>query len=152
MGLILWLLIVVGVLFLVGVIGSPASAADAVEADASLPEADVAGADFADLPRMAGAMRVEYKDFLQGQWSVTEVEYLADAQMSDVQSYYRQVFLDNGWNLLSVDTSGAEWLYGISSGMREGLVELEQVDGFVNIEIELHRGVAPSKVVDATLK
>ena len=36
--------------------------------------------------------------------------------------------------------------------MREGLVELEQVDGFVNIEIELHRGVAPSKVVDATLK
>jgi hypothetical protein len=152
MGLILWLLIVVGALFLVGVIGSPASASDAVPTEASLPEADVPGADFADLPRMPGAMRVEYKDYLQGEWSVTQVDYLAEAQIGDVQGYYRQAFLDNGWNLLSVDTSGAEWLYGIASGMREGVVELEQDGSLVNIEIELQHSVAPSKVVDATLK
>jgi len=151
MGLVLWLLIAIGVLFLVGVIGSPASArGDAV--DPSLPANDVAGADFADLPRMAGAMRVDYKDFLQGQWAVTEVEYLADAPMIDVQGYYRRAFLDNGWNLLSVDTTGREWVYGIGSGMREGVVEIEEVDDFVNIEIELRRVVAPSQVVDATVK
>jgi hypothetical protein len=151
MGLILWLLIVVGALFLVGVIGSPAAATgDAV--DPSLPTSDVAGADFSDLPRMTDAMRVEYKDFLQGQWAVTEVEYLAEAPMTDVQFYYRQAFLNNGWNLLSVDTTGHEWVYAIASGMREGVVEMEEVDGFVNIEIELHRLVAPTKIGDENAK
>lgn len=152
MGLVLWLLIVVGALFLVGIIGSPATAADAVSAEASLPEADVAGADIADLPRMAGSMRVEYREFLEGQWAVTEVDYVADAAMRDVQGYYRQAFLDNGWNLLSVDSSGAESVYGITSGMRVGVVEVGEVDGFVNVGVELRRVVAPSKVVDATVK
>jgi hypothetical protein len=36
--------------------------------------------------------------------------------------------------------------------MREGVVELEQDGSLVNIEIELQHSVAPSKVVDATLK
>lgn len=149
MGIVLWLLIVVGALFLTGVIGSPATA---TELAPEVPTSDVVGADIADLPRMAGAIRVEYKDFLQGHWTVTQVGYLADASMAEVQGYYRTAFLDNGWNLLSVDTTGQEWVYGIGSGMREGVVEIEQVDDLVNIEIELHRAAVASKVVDATLK
>lgn len=152
MGLVLWLLIAVGALFMVGIIGSPATAADAVSAQPSLPEADVAGADIADLPRMAGSMRVEYREFLERQWAVTEIDYVVDAAIGDVQGYYRQAFLDNGWNLLSVDSSSVESVYGISSGMRVGMVEVGEVGGFVNIGVELRRVVSPSKVVDATVK
>jgi hypothetical protein len=150
MGLVLWLLIVVGALFLIGVIGG--STTEAVSPETAFPTQDVAGADFADLPRMTGSMRVEYKDFLQGQWAVTEVEYLTTAPMAEVQRFYRASFLEHDWSLLSVDSTGQEWVYGVSSGMREGVVEIEQTDAYVNVEIELHRLVAPTKIGDEDAK
>jgi hypothetical protein len=104
-----------------------------------LPETDVPGSDLPELPRYPGSVMTEYEQKLYGDIMVTKADYLSNAGVEEVKSFYRDVFRDGGWRVNDVGFSQGEWEFFVVKGEREATIEIEPEDGLVEIEIEFSR-------------
>jgi hypothetical protein len=106
------------------------------------PGSDVAGEDLARLPRYPGAVRTEFSVDEDAGWRTTSVEYLADASMDEVRHFYQGVVVDQGWQRADVAFSGGEWTYVLVDGRSEAVIELEEVSGLVEIDLQIGEPVS----------
>jgi hypothetical protein len=137
--LILYTLAVLGVLYAIGVLDRPLIGPEANRDPAPIvmPSADVPGEDIEGLPRFPGSIRLEYTEERQGQWLVTEVEYVVDADPDEVRGFFRDTFRTNGWEVRSTEFTLGEWVYQVSSGEASAVVEIEPREPLIEIEIEI---------------
>jgi hypothetical protein len=103
----------------------------------SLPRRDVPGTDISSLPRYANSTRVEYRRAVEGEFIVTEVEYVTQDGLEAVHSFYRDVFRAKHWSVADLGFSQGEWTFFLISGAREAVVEIESRGPVVEVEIEL---------------
>jgi hypothetical protein len=125
--------------WLAGLAASPETAIESPTPTAmpQLPRRDVRGRNIADLPRFPGAVRTEYQRGRQGSSVVTELRYLAAAELDDVRSFYRRTFREHGWKVAGLDFTRGEWVFIVSSGRRVALIEIEPRGPLVEVDIEL---------------
>jgi hypothetical protein len=136
---ILYTLAVLGVLYAIGVLDRPLIGPEAarVPAPMVMPSEDVPGEDIEGLPRFPGSIRLEYTEERQGQWLVTEAEYVVDADPDDVRGYFRDAFRTNGWQIDSTAFTLGEWVYQVTNGDVSAVVEIEPREVLIEIEIEI---------------
>jgi hypothetical protein len=113
------------------------SATPLPSAVADLPDADVPGEDLARLPRYPGSVRTEYDVSSDAGFALTMTEYLADATIDEVRTYYRGVMLEHGWQRADIGYAAGEWTYVLVDGAVEALVEIELSRGFVEIDLQV---------------
>jgi hypothetical protein len=106
---------------------------------AVLPAADAAGEDLLGLPRFPGSVRTAFHREVQGGALVTDVEYVADAELDDVRGFYRVTFRQYGWEVIELDFSLTQWVFLVSMGQDVALVAFEAQAATVTIEIELEQ-------------
>jgi hypothetical protein len=119
--------------------GSPSTISNtSAKPDASLPEADVPGEDFSDLPRYPGSVRTKYERRVSTAGLVlVDTEYVASARLAEVREFYRGVFRTEGWTEAGLDVSEGEWDFLVTKGAREAVIEIEIREGLVETEIEV---------------
>lgn len=110
---------------------------------ADMPLRDVTGADVEGLPRYPGAVRVEYRNVIVGEWEETEVEYVVATDLEAVHSFYRRIFDEEGWTVADLGIYQGEWTFFVVSGEREAIVELEVRQSLVEVEIEVTEPAEP---------
>jgi hypothetical protein len=108
-----------------------------------LPSEDVPGEEVAGLRRYPGAVRVKYESHLLGDRRVSEAGYLAEGSAFEVDRFYGQRLVEEGWSLEGEDFDAGEVVLRARRGEEELLVELEQRDELVEIELELHEPLSP---------
>lgn len=102
----------------------------------TLPAADVAGEDFATLPRYPGSIRSAYDVYRDDRFQLNVAEYLVAATVGDVRVFYQTVIEQYGWERVDIDYSDGEWAYLILNGADEALIEIEERDGLVEIDLQ----------------
>lgn len=102
-----------------------------------LPAADVAGEDLARLTRYPGSVRTEYEISVDDRYRLTAVEYLADARIEDVRSFYQGVVDEQRWEVADINYAAGEWTYVLVEGRTEALVELEEWNGLIEIDLQI---------------
>jgi hypothetical protein len=137
--LIVYTLAVLGVLYAIGVLDRPLIGPEAGRETAAtvMPSADVPGEDIEGLPRFPGSIRLEFAEERQGQWLVTEAEYLVEADPDEVRGFFRDAFRTNGWEVRSTEFTLGEWVYEVTSGQVSAVVEIEPREPLIEIEIEI---------------
>ena len=108
----------------------------------SFPEADVAGEDLDRLPRYPGSVRTEYEVSVDDRFRLVATEYLGDASLDDVRTFYQGVIEDHGWQRADINYSGNEWTYVLVDGSTEALIEIEVTRGFVEIDLQVSEPVS----------
>jgi hypothetical protein len=68
---------------------------------------------------------------------VTEVQYLAAAELDEVRSFYRRTFREYGWRVVELDFTRGEWVFLVSSGRRVAFVEIEPHGALIEVDVEL---------------
>ena len=112
------------------------AATEPVESQAGeLPGADVPGEDLERLPRYPGSVRSEYEASRDDDIGLTALEFLADATVDDVRTFYQGVIVEHGWQRADIAYSGGEWTYVLVDGDIEALVEIEETGGLVEIDL-----------------
>ena len=94
-------------------------------------------AEIQGLPEFPGATRSEFREEVFGDERVTEIEYLVDSEVPEVQAHYREAFARGGWTVTDTSWVHGEWIYSVSSGTRRGVVEVVHHDGITEVEVEL---------------
>ncbi|MGH3089132.1 MAG: hypothetical protein ACRDSJ_17685 [Rubrobacteraceae bacterium] len=102
----------------------------------SVPQTDVDGSDIPDLSRYPGSVRIEYLREMQGNFIWTEVEFLTDADMSQVREFYRDTFRTEEWSVNDVGFAQNAWIFFIVKGEREVFVELKPRGDLIEVDIE----------------
>jgi hypothetical protein len=102
-----------------------------------LPTTEVEGRDIVDISAYPAALRTEYRRTPVGDLTHIEIEYVTDASLSDVRAFYRTELLRHGWDVVHAYLDRGESAYVIVKEPRIGKVQLEAVDGMVQIEVEL---------------
>lgn len=102
----------------------------------SLPSEDVDGSDIPGLSRYPGSVRIEYLRESQGEVIWTEVEYLTEADLSQVREFYRDAFRSEDWSVNDVGYAQNAWIFFIVDGEREVFVEIKPRGGIVEVDIE----------------
>ena len=108
-----------------------------VATDAPMPDAEVAGEDFASLPRYPGSVRTAYEVFEDGRFRLTAAEYVTSGSLRDARVFYQAVIVDHGWERVDISYDGGEWAYVLLRGADEALIELEERAGLVEIDLQL---------------
>jgi len=122
----------------VGPGSAPAMTTTTATPDATLPEADVPGEDFSNLPRYPGSVRIKYERRVSKAGLIlVDTEYVASARLADVREFYRGVFRSEGWTIAGLDVSEGEWDFLVTKGDREAVIEIEIREGLVETEIEV---------------
>lgn len=140
-GVLIWTVAVIGVLYMIGfidrpIVGEPVSNTPVDQ----LPADDAPGEDIPELPRFPDSVRVDYAEEMQGSYSVTEVEYLAEGDMDEIRGFYRSRFRSDGWTVTSSGYNLGEWVFQASApDGASALVEIEPVGRLIEIELELER-------------
>jgi hypothetical protein len=106
-----------------------------------LPAADVLGEDLVRLPRFPDAVRTGHSAGLDDLHRLTEVSYLAAAELDDVRAFYRRVIADHGWQRADLDLAGGEWVYILVDGGTEAVIAMRGAGEMVEIELELSEPV-----------
>lgn len=73
---------------------------------------------------------------------VTELRYVAAAELDAVRAYYRRAFRENGWKVVELDFTRGEWVFLVSSGRRVALVWIEPAGSQVRVTLELEAPVS----------
>lgn len=102
----------------------------------SIPSEDVSGSDIPSLSRYPGSVRIEYIREDQGNMIWTEIEYLTDADMSQVREFYRDSFRSEDWSVNDVGFAQNAWVFFIVKGDREVFVEIRPRGNIVEVDIE----------------
>ena len=108
-----------------------------------VPQSDVSGADIDRLPRYPGSIRSEYDTSVDARHRLTAVEFLVDAALDDVRTFYERAIAEHGWQRADIGFSGGEWTYLLVDGATEALVELEVSVGLVEIDLHLSEPIEP---------
>jgi len=103
----------------------------------ALPAADAAGEDLARLPRYPGSVRSEFSVSVDERYRLTAVEYLADAPLDVVRTFYQGVIAEHGWERADIGYSAGEWTYVLVDGTTEALIEIEISGGLVEIDLQI---------------
>lgn len=112
----------------------------------SLPDEDVDGSDIPGLSRYPGSVRIEYIRENQGEMVWTEIEYLTNADMSQVREFYRDSFRAEDWSVNDVGYAQNAWVFFIVKGEREVFVEIRPRGNIVEVDIEqTEPGVKPQE-------
>jgi hypothetical protein len=106
-----------------------------------LPASDVPGEDLARLPRFPDAVRTGHSAGLDDLHHLTEVSYLAAAELDDVRAFYRRVIGEHGWQRADLDLAGGEWVYILLDGATEAVIAMREAGELVEIELELSEPV-----------
>lgn len=102
----------------------------------SIPSEDVTGSDIPGLSRYPGSVRIEYIREDQGNMIWTEIEFLTDADMSQVREFYRDSFRSEDWSVNDVGFAQNAWVFFIVKGDREVFVEIRPRGNIVEVDIE----------------
>ena len=113
------------------------SAPAATPVESALPAADVAGEDLKRLPRYPGSVRSAFDVSLADGYRLTATEFLTDAALDDVRSFYQQVMVEYGWQRADIGYAAGEWTYVLVDGRTEALVKIEAVGGLVEIDLQI---------------
>lgn len=105
--------------------------------NAELPAADVEGEELASLPRYPGSVRTEYEISIDDRYRLTAVEYVADASIEMVRTFYQGAMDEHGWERADITYAAGEWTYVLVDGRTEALVELEEWNGLVEIDLQI---------------
>jgi hypothetical protein len=103
----------------------------------TLPETEVPGKDFSDLPRYPGSVRVEYQRQASAGLALVDTEYIVPAKLDDVRGFYRDVFRSEEWAVAGSDISEDEWDFFVTKEEREAVIEIESRGELDEIEIEV---------------
>jgi hypothetical protein len=126
--------------------GTPAPSATATPTPtptpATLPAADVEGEDFARLPRYPGSLRTEYRIIVDEGYRLTTTEYLVDADVDAVRTFYRNVIAEHGWDRADIGYEDGEWIYVLVDGQVEALIEIEDANGLTEIDLQVSEPIA----------
>lgn len=116
-----------------------ASATPNPAATAGVAAGDVPGADLVGLPRYPGSVRVAYQQRVESAngLMLSDVEYVAWAELDAVREFYRAVFQSGGWTVVDVRFSQERWTFFVVQGGREAHVRLEARGTVVGIVIGL---------------
>ena len=117
--------------------------------NAELPAADVEGEELARLPRYPGSVRTEYEISIDDRYRLTAVEYLADASIEMVRTFYQGAMDEHGWERADITYAAGEWTYVLVDGRTEALVELEEWNGLVEIDLQISEPI-PTPSPDPT--
>lgn len=104
--------------------------------NASVPGEDVDGSDIPNLSRYPGSVRIEYLREEQGEVIWTEVEYLTEADLSQVREFYRDAFRTEDWSVNDVGYAQNAWTFFVVQGEREVFVEIKPRGEIVEVDIE----------------
>lgn len=104
---------------------------------AALPAADVAGEDLSRLPRYPGSVRTAHEVSRDEHYRLTATEYLADAGIDEVRTFYQGVIADHGWERADISHSDGTWAYVLVDGSTEALIEIEETDGLIEIDLQI---------------
>lgn len=110
-----------------------------------LPHADVDGEEIRRLPRFPGSVRSEYEVMLDDRFRLLVSEYLTDAPLDEVRTYYEGVIDRYGWSRADINYAAGEWTYVLVDGRTEALIELEVTNGLVEIDLQLSEPIADSE-------
>lgn len=102
----------------------------------SIPDEDVTGSDIPGLSRYPGSVRIEYIRENQEDTIWTEVEYLTDADTSQVREFYRDVFRTEGWSVDDIGFAQNAWIFFVVKDEREVFLELKPRGDIVEVDIE----------------
>ena len=121
------------------VVATPATTPDdTVAREDAVPQGDVSGKDFSDLPRYPGSVRVGYERRISETGLIlSEAEYVSAAGPADVREFYRGVFRSRGWTVVDLGVSEGQWEYSVIRGKREAVIKIEPKGGSLEIEIDL---------------
>ena len=106
------------------------------------PTADVAGEDLARLPRYPGSVRSEFAITVDERYRLTAVEFLADESLDAVRAFYQGVIAQHGWQRADIGYSAGEWTYVLVDGSTEALIEIEELGGLVEIDLQVSEPIA----------
>lgn len=128
------------------VTASPAPSASAIPTatptPAILPAADVDGEDFARLPRYPGSLRTDFRIIVDDGYRLTTTEYLVDADLDAVRTFYRGIIAEHGWDRADIGYENGEWSYVLVDGDVEALIELEDANGLTEIDLQVSEPIA----------
>lgn len=102
----------------------------------SIPGEDVDGSDIPNLNRYPDSVRIEYVREEQGAVIWTEVEYLTEADLSQVREFYRDAFRTEDWSVNDVGYAQNAWIFFVVDGEREVFVEIRPRGEIVEVDIE----------------
>jgi hypothetical protein len=85
-----------------------------------------------------------------GGFRVTANEYRADASVDDVRAFYQRVIADHGWERADIGFDHGEWSYVLVGGSVEALIEIEEVGGIVEIDLQVSEPIATPAPAPAT--
>lgn len=102
----------------------------------SIPSEDVDGSDIPGLNRYPGSVRIEYIRETQGEVIWTEVEYLTEADLSQVREFYRDAFRTEHWSVNDVGYAQNAWVFFVVEDEREVFVEIRPRGAIVEVDIE----------------
>lgn len=108
-----------------------------------LPISDAEGEEIGRLPRFPGSVRTEYLVDLDDAFRLRISEYMADATLDEVRTYYEGVIDEYGWSRADINYAAGEWTYVLVDGGTEALIELEVTNGLVEIDLQLSDPIAP---------
>jgi len=104
-----------------------------------LPAQDVPGEEIPGLHRLPGSVRVDFDRRATGGVVVTDIDYLAEAPMNQVQRFYRRQIARNGWRLANVSFVRGEWSFLTVRGTTEAVVQIARRGPLVEIDLEQRR-------------
>lgn len=110
----------------------------------TVPPDDVAGEDFASLPRYPGSARSAYELSSDAGYRLAAAEYLAAATVHEVRAFYEGVIADHAWERADIRYADGEWAYVLVRGEEEALIEIELREGLVEIDLQLSQPVEPA--------
>ncbi|MEX1156929.1 MAG: hypothetical protein WED12_07140 [Chloroflexota bacterium] len=102
-----------------------------------VPRVDVAGEEVAGLPRYPGSVRSGYEVITDDRYRLIAAEYLAAATVDEVRAFYQGVIAEHGWERADIGFSNGEWTYVLVDGSTEALIEIEELGGLVEIDLQL---------------
>jgi hypothetical protein len=121
---------------------SVATAKPTPSARPTLPAADAPGEDFARLPRYPGSVRSAHAVDRDAQFRLATAEYLVVATIDDVRTFYQGVIVEYGWERADIGFHRGEWTYVLVDGATEALIEIEELNGLIEIDLQVSEPVA----------
>jgi len=120
-----------------------ASSTPAVRPSPSLTVADVAGEDLARLPRYPRSVRSGYEIVREDRFRLTAAEYQVNAAVDDVRTFYQGVIVEHSWERADISFDHGEWSYVLVDGSTEALIEIEELGGLVEIDLQISEPIEP---------
>lgn len=109
---------------------------------ASLAAADVPGQEIDRLPRIPGSVRTAHEVIDENGFRLTANEYHVESTVDAVRAFYQGVIVDHGWERADISFESGEWSYILVDGGIEALIEIEELGGLVEVDLQISEPTA----------